>query len=334
MKTKLNLLNAKNYLVITAFCIITLGQFSCSKTKDAIPKTVLPEFTVNLIKINTAARIPALNSSGSFSSMCYSSTGNKIYVYSYDHVLSKPNFTSYNLAHNTWETLTVGAINFGRIVYGAGDKINTFAGQQQIYDIATDKWTSHSIPSDFGLLIGSIGISIAGKGGFFTMGTNAANTETSLFFCEGTSWSKKAALDTKKWNNANSSAVFYNNKIYAVAGIKDEKGGQGYIYDTETSTVEKFSIPQFMGDLNTFSSMNHVLAVHQGLIFFLRSNNKLGIFNPVTKKWYGQEITIIGFEGKGANLFVNKADVLYIAGSNDGEFVLYKLDITAPDEAW
>lgn len=263
-------------------------------------------------------------------------------IFTFDREYGK--FMSYNIASNSWQPLTysgqlafagyggkmLGNTRSGQIYYLGGEiniyntfyypetpKRNTWEPSEEIDDLFAAGEAGYALEGE----------SIYSVGG--RMRSKQSSSDIRKYNLVAKTWEKVGRVNTD-FRDAN--AILANKKLYILGSPENSNDVVGYIYDTEELTVKSWSLPADFP--KGIRPSVHQLAKYGNDQYLLYSSpferKTISIYNLNTETWEPSvEIDGDFFTMGNINIF-SRGNTLYAAGSKDGNFALYKLEVIIP----
>lgn len=292
---------------------------------------------ITATRVSSAPRNPAL---GSQYRMGVDQNLQDIFTFDRDN----QKFMSYNIASDSWQTLAysgqlayagyngkmLGNTRNGQIYY-LGGEINIYNTFYYPQTPKRNTWEPSEHIDDF-FAAGEAGYALEGESIYSVggrMSSKQSSSDIRQYNLVSKTWEKVGRVNTG-FEYAN--AILTNKKLYILGSPENSDDVVGYIYDTEELTVKSWSLHEDFP--KGVRPSTHQLAIYgndQYLLYASPFNRKtISIYNLHTAKWeLPVEIDGDFFSNSSINIF-SRGNNLYAAGSKDGNFALYKLEVTIP----
>lgn len=345
-----------NYWLLAALSLSIFWLVGCSKSSPAPGKnTSKNELKVTASKVNTAPHDPPINDMIT----CYHD--GKIYVLDADYTNAfdpaAKVFMSYDIAGNKWKVLQGPAYSdypTSKLIYhdqldaiialGFDHKKYTYATEDYFIPSNRNKWFVQDIPHEFQL---DAGVYSYGNGKIYNMGNNMLPDGRLTLTEYGTNWENLLTINEYFTGAMYRNSVFQGKNMYVLADVESSvsENPQGFIFNTDALTVEKFDVPKSLNFVVIGISYNQ-MAVYKDVLLILHAAFKMGTgadkdhyqlsaYNTKTKTWYDKDVDLPTdfLDRADAELYVTETGKIYAVGIKNNNFALYELKVSLP-EGW
>lgn len=302
--------------------------------------------TVEIVfnKIVSAPCIPAYGSSSGRMTM------SKTHVYTFG--MTNQTFKRYSLVDDNWEDLNhtsqlefagisglmqyieQGILGDGTLLY-LNEDMNAYFPQEHAGGIQfRNKWKAVNVPNQYGS--GERSTAVEGKYIYYVGHGRKKDYARNI---------DRYTPDTNTWEtmiqlpialNYAVNTTIYEHKMYIFGHISnpDKSYNTFYLFDTKNITVKKIPLIEDLISDNVPSNRNHQLVALKNHLLLSSGKDLVFVFDIESNQWLKKPINIEGLfdESRNANFMSPTKDKAYAAGTKDGNFVLYDLELIITNE--
>lgn len=316
---------------------------SYSKKNDEAPSPMpKKKITITAKRKITQLRNPAL---GNEFRIAFSK-GDKNEIYTFDRSNSK--FMSYNMETDSWSNLKyTNQFEFagysGKMLYTnphtvlyITDQVKTYFTKNHSDPLKKDSWGPNKNVTD-AFSTGGAGGALSKDGTLFYSAGGKTNSKTASsdirkYHINDDSW-EEVSLLTSAYRNVNATIV--NEKMYII-GERIDNGATtlfGSIFNLKYNSTKNWKLPLDL-EGSIISDVHQLVSDGRDefLFFYPYDGIKTMYIYNLKKEAWETSVKIEGdFISGRVNLFVMN-DILYAAGSKDGNLALYEIEIKTQDE--
>jgi hypothetical protein len=308
-------------IFLYTIAIIALFIGACKKDSSSTSSSTDPnKVSVSISKVNT----PITNYGPGGYQAYITLAGGKIFFGNESNTTVPQFLISYDISANIFSgnlatTNNICGCGYESTLTSDGTSLYFVANDATRYDVTSNSWQSFPYPAI--AQTGESAVAYYNNKIYFAAGRNNGHI-FNYYDIKANNW--YTLPDMPYDAPGYPSMVGWNNKLFIMGGngVKNMAS-----FNLATNAWTQLKNPPFDYFINY---LDQILAAYKNFIITLQINNGTAIYvySPINDTWATKAITLPALNGIQSLTLLADGDQLYIAGVNNNEFVLYKVNVT------